>query len=159
MRAMMRSSAASPKLPGVGMGQAKIDLNKAYLTRTIGDLVAVYSWVNDERALVLIPAYRKNSAWYIILDSAAFKYDDDEYLKRQSMVAAEVLGMEPSPNNWYKLAKVIVEGLPDLLEMPSAPTDKILMPTLGEARMYANGELVGGDEIRLEKEEGMSYEH
>jgi hypothetical protein len=32
------------------------------------------------------------------------------------------------------------------------------MPTLGEARMYANGELVGGDEIRMEKEEGMTYE-
>jgi hypothetical protein len=139
------------------MGRLSLDLNKAYLHRTLGDLVVIYTWVNDERAMVLIPAYRKNASWYIVLESAAYKYDNKDYLKKQCMVAAEVLGMEPSPNNWFKLASVIHDGLPDLIEMPSAPDNKLLTPSLGEMRMYADGKLMAGEEIRVEREEGASY--
>lgn len=139
------------------MGKLSLDLNKAYLHRQFGDLVVIFTWVNDERAMVLIPAYRKNASWYIVLESAAYKYDNKDYLKKQCMVAAEVLGMEPSPNNWFKLASVINDGLPDLIEMPSAPDDKLLTASLGEMRMYADGKLMAGEEIRVEREEGASY--
>ncbi len=139
------------------MGTLSIDLNKAHLTRRHGDLLVVFSWVNDERSMILIPAYRKGEAWYVICESSAWRYDNKEYLKKQCMVAAEVLGMEPSPNNWFKLASVIHDGLPDLIEMPSAPDNKLLTPSLGEMRMYADGKLMAGEEIRVEREEGANY--
>lgn len=136
---------------------AKLDLNKAHLTRQHGDLLAVYTWVNDERALVLLPAYRKNAAWYIVCESAAHKYANPEYLARQCRIAADVLNMEPSPNNWVRLATVIIEGLPDLIEMPSAPEPVLMRATVGEMRMLENGKLIAGEEIRLEREEGAVY--
>lgn len=136
---------------------AKVDLSKAFLTRQHGDLLAVYTWVDSERALILIPAYRKGASWYIIKDSAAYKYDNDGYLTRQCRIAAEVLGMEPSPNNWFKLANVIIEGLPDLIEMPSAPDPGLMRAAIGEMQLFADGQLMSGQEIRLEKEEGVAY--
>lgn len=136
---------------------ASLDLNKAHRTRQHGDLLAVYTWVNDERALVLIPAYRKNAAWYIVLESAAYKYDNPEYLARQCRIAAEVLGMEPSPNNWFKLANVIIEGLPDLIEMPSEPEALLSRATFGEMKLLENGKLIAGEEIRMPVESGASY--
>lgn len=136
---------------------ASLDLNKAHLTRQHGDLLAVFSWVNDERALILIPAYRKNSAWYILLESAAFKYDNPRYLAEQCRKAAEVLGMEPSPNNWYKLATVIHEALPDLIEMPSAPDALLSRASYGEMKLLADGKLMAGQEIKLDVETGATY--
>lgn len=136
---------------------ATLDLNKAHLTRQHGDLLAVFTWVNDERSLVLIPAFRKGSAWYIVCESAAFKYDNPRYLADQCRKAAEVLGMEPSPNNWYKLATVIHEALPDLIEMPSAPDALLSRASYGEMKLLADGKLMAGQEIRLEREEGASY--
>jgi len=139
------------------MGRLSLDLNKAHLHRQLGDLVVIYTWADDERAMILIPAYRKGAAWYIIKDSAAYKYDNQRYLAHQCRIAAEVLGMEPSPNNWMKLATVILDGLPDLLEMPSAPDQDLMRATLGEMRMYADGKLIGGEEVRLTAETGASY--
>lgn len=139
------------------MGRLSLDLNKAHLVRQLGDLTVIYTWCDDERSMVLIPSYRKGAAWYILKESAAHKYDNKEYLKRQCQIAADVLDMEPSPNNWFKLARVIHDGLPDLIEMPSAPDDKLLTPSLGEMRMYADGKLMAGEEIRVEREEGVTY--
>ena len=62
---------------------ATLDPRKANATRQHGDLVVVYSWVNEERATVLLPAFRPAGPWYIVLESAAFKYDDPAYLARQ----------------------------------------------------------------------------
>ena len=39
-----------------------LDLRKAHKVGRHGDLLAIYTWVNDERALVLLPARRKNAA-------------------------------------------------------------------------------------------------
>jgi hypothetical protein len=139
------------------MGRLSLDLNKAHLHRQIGDLVIIYTWVNDERAMVLIPAYRKDAAWYIVLESAAYKYENRAYLAKQCAMAAEVLGMEPSPNNWMKLATVILDGLPDLIEMPSAPTPELMRETIGQMKLMADGQLMGGEEIRLTAESGASY--
>lgn len=134
-----------------------LDLEKAHLHRQIGDMVVIYTWVNDERAMVLIPAFRKNSAWYIVCESAAYKYDNMRYLAEQCRKAAEVLGMEPSPNNWYKLATLIHDGLPELCAMPSAPDPKLMRGAIGEMKLLENGKLIAGQEIRLEREAGASY--
>ncbi|HEX4843180.1 MAG TPA: hypothetical protein VFV57_05875 [Limnobacter sp.] len=133
-----------------------IDLKNCHLQRQHGDIVALYTWMNEERCLVLIPAYRKNSAWYVIMDSAAYKYDDPAYLATQCAKACEVLGMEPSQLNWVRLATIIHEGLPDLVSMPSAPPKEFHRRSFGEMHARANGEIIGSDLIRVEKE-GASY--
>lgn len=132
----------------------QLDPRKAHCVRQHGDVLAIYTWVNDERALVLMPARRaQGSPWFIVCESAAWKYDDPQYLAQQGRKAAEVLGMDETTSTWYRIAKIIHEGLPDLIRMPSAPPLD-LGQAIGEMKLMADGELVGGDEIRLEKDEG-----
>lgn len=127
-----------------------MDLSKTFLNRQHGDIIACYTWINDERALVLIPALRKLTAWYIVLESAAFKYDDPHYLAKQCAIACDVLGIEPSKPNWVRVATIINEGLPDLVKMPSAPLPD---PTegskhLGSIALKADGKLINEQEIK-----------
>ena len=42
-----------------------LDLRKAHKVRRHGDLLAIYTWVNDARALVLLPALRKNAERFL----------------------------------------------------------------------------------------------
>ncbi|NBS22330.1 MAG: hypothetical protein EBS75_12105 [Betaproteobacteria bacterium] len=58
--------------------------------------------MNDERALVLLPVYRKAAAWFVVCESAAFRYDDPSVLAAQCVKACEVLGLEPSQRNWVR---------------------------------------------------------
>lgn len=139
------------------MGQLSLDLSKAHLQRQHGDLLVIFTWIDDSRAMVLIPAYRKNAGWYILKESAAYLYDNPHYLARKCKIAAEVLGMEPSPNNWYKLAKVIHDGIPDLVEMPSAPDPTLMRASIGEMQLLADGKLLSGQEIHLEADTGATY--
>lgn len=139
------------------MGQVSVDLSKAHKSHQYGDLMVIYTWVNDERAMILIPAYRKGAAWYIVCESAAWKYDNREYLKRQCMKAAEVLGMEPSPNNWLKLATVIHDGLPDLITMPAGPDKELTRGNYGQMELRQGGKTLAAQDIKLEKEEGAVY--
>ncbi len=128
-----------------------LDLDKAHLTRHIGDLIIAFTWMNDERAMVILPAFRKYARWYIVLDSAAFKYDDPNYLAMQGKVAAEVLGMRPAPENWFKIAKVIHEGLPDLIRMPFAPQPEKMLGSMGTVALRENGVVVDEFELVLDK--------
>lgn len=136
---------------------AVLDLSKAFKHRQHGDLLAIYTWFNDERALILLPAYRKNAAWFIILEPAAWKYDNPHYLAHQAVKACEVVGIEPSTANWRRIANIIIEGLPDLIEMPSQPDPVLSRATIGEMKLFADGQLLGGEEIRLEVETGATY--
>lgn len=139
------------------MGTVCIDLTRAHLSRQHGDLTVVFTWVNDSRAMVLIPTYRKGAAWYVVDESAAYKYDNKEYLKRQCMKAAEVLGMEPSPNNWIKLATVIHDALPDLIEMPTEPDKELSTANYGHMELRGDGKTMAAQEVKLEREEGAIY--
>ena len=134
---------------------ATLDTRKAHLTRQHGDLFAVYSGANDERALILIPAYRPGAPWYIVLESAAWKYDDPSYLAAQCVKACEVLGIEPSRPNWVRVAGIIHEGIPDLVRMPSAPPNE-LDAAIGQMQLKADGKIVAEQDIRPEKE-GVHY--
>lgn len=133
-----------------------LDLGKAYLSRVHGDITAVYTWVNDERAIVLVPTFRRGAPWYVVMESAAFKYDDPQYLARQCVTACDVLGMEPNDRNWVRVASIIHEGLPDLIRMPTAPPAEYLRDTLGHMELRVDGQTVAGEDIRIEKE-GASY--
>lgn len=133
-----------------------LDLRRAHLSRYHGDILAIYTWVNDERALVLMPAFRKGAPWYIVCESAAFKYDDPTYLATQCVKACEVLGLEPSRANWVRVASIIHEGLPDLIRMPSAPPAEYLRGSMGAMELRADGQVIAGDDIRIERE-GATY--
>ena len=66
----------------------QLDPRKAHKAHIVGDILVILTWVNDERALVLMPAHRaQGSPWFIICESAAYKYDNPNYLARQSAQA------------------------------------------------------------------------
>ena len=132
-----------------------LDLRKAHKVRRHSDLLAIFTWMNDERALVLLPALRKNAACSVVCESAAYRYDDASVLAAQCIKACEVLGVEPSKRNWFRIESMIHEGLGDLIRMPSAPTPE-LGPSLGRVQLRADGELIAQTDIRAESK-GASY--
>jgi hypothetical protein len=137
---------------------ATLDPSKAYATRQHGDLVVVFTWVNDERAMVLLPAHRPGAPWYIVCDSTAWRYDDPAYLARQCVTACEVLGIEPSRANWVRVAGIIHDGLPDLVKMPSAPPAEFYPGSVGAMTLRADGQVLAQQDIRIERE-GATYAH
>ena len=134
---------------------ATLDLRNAHLSRRHGDLLAVYTWVEDERALVLLPALRRNAAWFIVGESAAYRYDDPGYLARQAMFACTVLGIEPTAGNALRVATIIHEGLPDLIRMPGPPLAP-LGAALGEVTLRVDGKPLSGATLHAERS-GVHY--
>lgn len=135
----------------------QLDPRKAHKAHIVGDILVILTWVNDERALVLMPAHRaQGSPWFIICESAAYKYDNPNYLAQQSAQAARVMGMDETTSTWYRVADLILNYLPDLIRMPSAPEPEKMNHAIGEMKLMADGQLVKGEEIRLEKE-GVTY--
>lgn len=140
---------------------ATLDTRKAHLVRHHGDLVAIYTWINDERALVLIPRYRPGAPWYCVLESAAYTWDDMDArnvstVVKKAMKACEVLGIEPSPWNCRRVAGLIIDGLPDLISMPSSPPKEHYRASFGHMELRADGKPIATEEIRVEKE-GVQY--
>lgn len=100
---------------------ASIDLDKVYLQRQHGDLLAIYTWFNGERALIIIPANKARPRWFVVCESAAWNYDDPRYLARKCAEAASYLELGDDKAQWVRIATIINEGLPDLVLMPSEP--------------------------------------
>ena len=136
---------------------ACIDLRKAHLHRQHGDLLAVYTWINAERALVLIPAYRPKAPWYVIMESAAYLYDDPAYMARQCPKACEVLGIEPNKPNWVRVATIIHEGLPDLVGMPSEPVVQNSGREFGSLVVKSNGKEIAAEALTIPDAGGAEY--
>ncbi len=130
----------------------QLDPRKAHQAHVIGDILAILTWVNDERALVLMPAHRaQGSPWFIVCESASYKYDDPRYLARQSVKAAEVLGMDETTSTWIRVADIIMNYLPDLIRMPSAPPpEKIAGSSFGELKLKADGQLLHSEDMVLD---------
>lgn len=140
---------------------ATIDTRKAHLTRQHGDITAIFTWVNDERALVMIPTFRAGAPWFIVMESAAFTWDDENSrnvpeVVRKSMKACEVLGIEPTPTNCRRIAGIVIDALPDLIRMPSSPPKEYHRASFGHMELRADGQALAGEDIRVEKE-GVTY--
>lgn len=129
-----------------------LDTRKAHLVRQHGDLMAVYTWVNDERAMVLIPARRPGAPWYIVMESAAYRHYNQADLATQCVKAREVLGIEPSRPNWVPVSTIIYEGRPDIVRMRSATPAEQHEASFGRMELRADGDLVNEAEVRLDKE-------
>jgi hypothetical protein len=145
-----------------------LDLRKAHHSRIHGDIVAVQTWVNDERSLVLLPANRKDAGWYILGESAAWKWNINAidagerasvlaHADTQAHIACSMLGIEPSLKNRARIVNIITDTIPDLVRMPSSPEQEMIDATFGEIKVMADGKLIGGDEVRVEKSTGATY--
>ena len=145
----------------------ELDLRKAHSSRVHGDIVAVLTWVNDARALVLIPAIRKDAGWFIVEETASYLWninavDSDEraaaleHAKIKSAIACEVLGIEPTVRNRARIINIVTDVLPDLVRMPSAPEAEFIKAAIGEMKLMADGRQIAGQDIRLEQE-GATY--
>lgn len=129
-----------------------LDTAKAHQVRQHGDITAIYTWVNDERALVLVPTWRKGAPWFIVCESAAYKYDNDVYVVKQAIQACEVLGLAPSSPNILRIGTIIEDGLPDLIRIPTRPETVATGKKYGELKVMADGQQIGGEDIRVENE-------
>lgn len=135
----------------------QLDPRKAHKAHIIGDILVILTWINDERAMVLVPAHRAQGApWFVICESASYLYDNPQYLARQSAKAARVMGMDETTSTWVRVADIIMNYLPDLIRMPTAPEPEKVSHSIGEMKLMADGVLIGGDEIRPEIE-GPTY--
>lgn len=140
---------------------ATIDLSKAHLSRVHGDITVIFSWINDERAMILVPHLRKGAPWFVVMESAAYTWDDEDpqnipEVIRKATKACEVLGIEPSPWAVRRIAGMIIDGLPDLTRMPTSPPKEYHRANFGHMELRADGDLIAQENIRLEKE-GASY--
>ena len=134
-----------------------IDTRKAHLTRTHGDVTAIYTWVNDKRALVLAATYRPGNQFvagapiYVVLEENAHAYDDPIQLAHTARKASQVLGLNESTKSWVKIATIIHEGLPDLIRMPSAPPVEYHKGAFGNMQLLADGQLMAAQDLQIEK--------
>lgn len=140
---------------------ATIDLTKAHLSRVHGDITCIFSWLNDERAMFLIPHLRAGAPWFVVMEGAAYSWDDSDpanvaTVVRKSIKACEVLGIEPTPVNCRRIAGIVVDGLPDLIRMPSKPPAEYYRGSFGRMELRADGVAMAGEDIRVEKE-GATY--
>ncbi|WP_067070395.1 hypothetical protein [Roseateles chitosanitabidus] len=145
----------------------ELDLRKAHSSRVHGDIVAVLTWVNDARALVLIPAIRRDAGWYIVEESAAYLWNINAidraerdaalaHANRQAHIACGMLGIEPSTRNRARLIGIVTDVMPDLLRMPSAPGEEYLAGSIGQMLLRADGKAIAGEDIKVAKE-GATY--
>lgn len=138
-----------------------LDLRKAHCSRAYGDLLAVWSWIDDGRALFLIPHRRARAPWFIVLEAAAHEWNDQDPAMLMQVIAravkaCDVLGVDPTPRNARRIIGIVNDALPDLIRMPSSPPADT-RPVIGQVILRANGQEVGGEEIRVEATEGATY--
>lgn len=119
-----------------------LDLTVYHDKRVLGDLTLYSTWVgadldDSEPCLVLVPTHRaigqKDFRPIVIALSAAFKYDDPQYLASQAAHYAYMLGFQPSLTRMVKIGEIIHGHLQDLTQMPPKP--KTGQNILGEASL------------------------
>lgn len=142
---------------------ASIDLRKAHHHRQHGDILVIFSWMNDERAMFLMPVVRKRAPWYVLMESAAYEWDDRHksnipLIARKLIKVCEVLGIEATPRNCQRLAAIIIDGLPELVQMPSAPPKEFHRASHGQMLLRADGVPINAQDIRIEQQ-GVEYAH
>lgn len=145
-----------------------LDLRKAHHSRIHGDIVAVLTWVNDERSLVLLPAHRKDAGWYILGESAAWKWNINAidpaeraqvlaHADSQARIACMMMGIEATLRNRARIVNIITDVLPDLIRMPSAPEQEFVNAAIGEMRLVVDGQVLAAEDIKVEKSAGATY--
>ncbi|HJV52777.1 MAG TPA: hypothetical protein VJ652_15020 [Noviherbaspirillum sp.] len=119
------------------MTRPAIDLTRHAFVRTKGDITAYGTWLYNpdlnrtEPALVLVPTYRRRGFRPVAIAlSAAFKYTDARYTANAVHQYVQDLGFDSNSTNAFKVTEIILENLPDVVEMPNDPTRAVVV---GEA--------------------------
>jgi hypothetical protein len=138
-----------------------IDLRKAHAHYVRGDLNIVLSWINDSRAMFLIPVHRAKAPWFVIPEQAAFEWNDQDPANRVDLVyragkACDVLGFEPNMPNVNRIIGLVNNFMQELVRMPSAQPPEKTAGTYGRMQLKADGQVIAEEDIRLEKE-GVAY--
>lgn len=113
-----------------GMPMVELAGERAWRVRTIGDIVCSFQWLDigeEEPApcMALFPANRRmDVAAYVIPQRNAYAYADSNgnptrELLGSAFKAAIHMGFHPDQTTVRRIIDVIVEGMPDLIEMPS----------------------------------------
>ena len=129
----------------------KLDPRQAHKAHIVGDILIILTWVNDERAMVLMPAHRaQGSPWFVICESASYRYDTPRYLAQQSAKAAEVLGMDETSSTAFRIADLILNYLPDLIRMPTAPDPEKALASFGQMHLKEDGKIIHSEDLTLD---------
>ena len=138
-----------------------LDIRKAHSAHRYGDLNVILSWVNDTRAMFLIPALRTKAPWFIILESVAFEWSDQDptnlvYLPARAAKACEVLGIEANRANVFRIISIVNDRMQDFIRMPSSQPPEKTAGTYGEMTLKGDGEVIRQAPIQFE-DEGAAY--
>lgn len=134
---------------------ACIDTTKAHLHRTHGDLTAIYTWINGERCIAILQHARQRPKTFVVLESRAYEYDNPLCLQQSALEACRFLEINPALN-WFRVAKIIHDGLPDLISMPSEPSWERKKREFGELVVKQDGQEVAREALVIE-DKGPEY--
>lgn len=139
-------------------GQNWVELGgeRVWEQRIKGDIVVSYQWLmvgkkEPQACMVLFPTVPKlDGGAYAIPQENAYEYSDHSggptpYLLTAAMNAATSMGFFPDQSTVFRIVDVIVDGLADLVRMPSDQPVKldIARPTYGiEATAKVNGNVI-----------------
>lgn len=130
--------------------------DRAWLQRTKGDICISYEWLDvgkkePSACMVLFPTTLKMDAGaYAIPQDNAYEYADakgnpTQFLLVAAWNAAQTLGFFPDQSTVFRIVDIIVDGLADLIRMPSDQPGslEVKRAILGiEARARVNGQVV-----------------
>lgn len=130
--------------------------DRAWMKRVIGDIVCSFQWLDigqeePTACMCLFPAARHmDTAAYVIPQANAHVYatskgEQSPALLGLAFKAAHHMGFFPDQSTVHRIMDIVLEGIPDLIRMPSAQpaTLHIARARLGiEAQASINGRVV-----------------
>jgi hypothetical protein len=139
-------------------GQNWVELggDRVWEQRIKGDIVVSYQWLmagkkEPQACMVLFPAVPKmDGGAYAIPQENAYEYSDSTggptpYLLTAAYNAATSMGFYPDQSTVFRIVDIIVDGLADLVRMPSDQPVRldIKKPVIGiEASAKVNGQVI-----------------
>lgn len=139
-----------------GQSWVEVGGERCWLQRIKGDICVTYQWLDvgkrePSACMALFPITMKlGGGMYAIPQENAYEYADVKgnptpYLMTAAFNAAQQMGFFPDESTVFRIVDIIVDGLADLVRMPSEqPTDfHIKKPVMGiEATARAGGRVV-----------------
>ncbi len=139
-------------------GQRMVELggDRCWEQRIKGDIVISYQWLHvggkePQACMVLFPATLKlDGGAYAIPQENAYEYADASggptpYLLIAAHNAAATMGFFPDKSTVFRIVDIIVEGLPDLIRMPSEQPGQLNLDRIVhgiEATARVNGQVI-----------------
>lgn len=139
-------------------GQNWVELGgeRTWEQRTKGDIVISYQWLmvgkkEPQACMVLFPVVPKlDGGAYAIPQENAYEYSDKTggptpYLLAAALNAATSMGFFPDESTVFRIVDVIVDGLADLIRMPSDQPGQLNIERMVygiEATAKVNGQVV-----------------